>query len=314
LTSTVTVANAVTSITSVKLLGLTHTYRGDVHVFLEDPAGARYNVIVRPGFDGTASGDSGNYNVGDYIIVQSGGASVAQGATNINPGTYDQFLNTGAGQWTSATYVINNTALNSIAGPAGTWTLNIVDWWNADTGSITGWTLEGTDTAGLTSFCEPGVGGVIGCPCGNPPSGPGRGCNNFGALSGGATLSATGNASLAADTLVFTCSGENNTAYSVFLQGTVDNVTGVIYGAGVRCVAGALKRLYIGSASGGSITRPAGGDPDVHTRSAALGDTISAGQTRYYSTYYRDPTAVGPCGNALSTFNDSQAGLIVWAP
>jgi subtilisin-like proprotein convertase family protein len=314
LTSTVAVANPVTSITAVKLLGLTHTYRGDVHVFIEDPAGARYNVVVRPGFDGSASGNSGDYSAGDYTFVQSGGGSVNQGATNIAPGTYNQFLNTGGGMWTSGTYVINNTPLNSITGPAGTWTLNIVDWWNLDTGSITGWTLEGTDSVGFTSFCDPGVGGVVGCPCGNPPSGAGRGCNNFGSITGGATLSAAGNASLAADTLVFTCTGENNTAFSVFLQGTVNNVTGVPYGAGVRCVAGALKRLYTGAASGGTITRPGGTDPDVHTRSAALGDPILAGQTRYYSTYYRDPSAAVPCGNPLSTFNDSQAGSIVWGP
>ncbi len=314
LTSTVSVANPATSITAVRLLGLNHTYRGDIHVFLSDPGGLNYNVIVRPGFNGTNSGDSGNYNAGDYNIVQSGGAALNQGGVNINGGTYNQYLNTGAGQWTSGTYLISNTALNSITGPAGTWTLNIVDWFNIDTGSITGWTLEGTDGVGFASYCDPGASGVIACPCTNPPSGSGRGCNNFGAMSGGASLSATGNASLMADTLVFTSTGENNTSLTIFLQGTASNSTGVPYGAGVRCVAGILKRLYTGGASGGAITRPGGGDPDVHTRSAALGNPISAGESRYYMTYYRDPAAAGPCGNTASTFNDSQAGSVVWAP
>src|SRR6185369_359271 len=31
---------------------------------------------------------------------------------------------------------------------------------------------------GFTSLCDPGVGGVSSCPCSNPPSGSGRGCDN----------------------------------------------------------------------------------------------------------------------------------------
>ncbi len=171
-----------------------------------------------------------------------------------------------------------------------------------------------TTSGGFTSFCDPGASGVMACPCSNVPSGSGRGCNNFGAMSGGASLSATGTGSLAADTLVFTSTGENNSSLTIFLQGTASTATGLQYGAGVRCVDGTLKRLYTGGASAGAITRPGGGDPNVHTRSAALGDPISAGQSRYYMTYYRDPLAAGPCGNTASTFNDSQAGAVVWAP
>jgi hypothetical protein len=170
---------------------------------------------------------------------------------------------------------------------------------------------EGT----LVPFCFPGLNGVIPCPCNNPPTGTGKGCNNFGAgPTDSAQLTATGSPSLSADTLVFTSTGENNTSLTIFLQGTTSSATGLVYGAGVRCVTGTLKRLYTGGATGGSITRPSGADPSVHVRSAALGDPISAGQARYYMTYYRDPNAAGPCGNTASTFNDSQAGSITWAP
>jgi hypothetical protein len=166
----------------------------------------------------------------------------------------------------------------------------------------------------MTSFCDPGLSGVISCPCTNPPSGPGRGCNNFGAATGGASLAAFGAASLSGDTLVFTATNENATAFTIFLQGTAPNATGIVFGAGIRCVAGVLKRLYNGSASGGAITRPGGSDPSVSARSAALGDTILAGQTRYYMSYYRDPQAALPCGNTASTFNGTQAGSVLWNP
>src|SRR5262249_39679097 len=43
--------------------------------------------------------------------------------------------------------------------------------------------------AGFTSLCDPAFAGVIGCPCANPPSESGRGCDNS-AATGGATLSA----------------------------------------------------------------------------------------------------------------------------
>ena len=166
----------------------------------------------------------------------------------------------------------------------------------------------------MVSYCSPGDSGVLTCPCANPPSAVGRGCDNFAAHSGGAILSAAGNPSLGLDTLVFTASGENATAFTIVVQGTTTNATGFIFGAAVRCVGGTLKRLYIGSASGGSITRPGGTDLSVSARSAALGDTIHSGDTRYYFTYYRDPAASTPCGNPASTFNASQAGSVVWTP
>jgi len=53
---------------------------------------------------------------------------------------------------------------------------------------------------------------------------------------------------------VFTTTGEKPTATSVLLQGTSSPAAGVVYGQGVRCVGGTLKRLFTKTASGGSIT------------------------------------------------------------
>jgi Tol biopolymer transport system component len=169
------------------------------------------------------------------------------------------------------------------------------------------------DATGFTSLCDPGVGGVIGCPCSNTPSGSGRGCDNS-ASTGGATLTASGIAYLSMDSLVFTTSGEKPTATSIVLQGTTSPPAGIVYGQGVRCVGGTLKRLFTKAAVGGSITAPdfGAGDPTVSARSAAKGDVIQPGQRRWYLVYYRDPTVLGGCP-ASSTFNATQTGRVDWS-
>jgi Tol biopolymer transport system component len=166
----------------------------------------------------------------------------------------------------------------------------------------------------FTSLCEPGVAGVIGCPCGNPPSGPGRGCDNS-SSTGGATLSASGGTYLSSDSLVFTTSGEKPAALSIVLQGNQLIATGVVYGQGVRCMGGVLKRLYVKSAAGGGITVPNfdAGDSSVSERSRTLGDPIQLGQERRYLVYYRDPIVLGGC-LATSTFNATQTGEVAWSP
>ena len=167
---------------------------------------------------------------------------------------------------------------------------------------------------GYLSLCEPTSAGVLDCPCANQPSGPGRGCNNS-AATGGAALAADGLASLAADTLVFTTSGEMPTATSILLQGDAANPGGQVLGQGVRCVVGAIRRLYVKTAVSGSITAPQipSGDATVSARSAALGDPIAPVSTRWYLVYYRDPTVLGTC-SAQSTYNTTQTFAIRWWP
>jgi len=162
--------------------------------------------------------------------------------------------------------------------------------------------------------CDPGVAGVQACPCGNPQDGLNRGCDNSSTTTG-AALTAVGVASLSGDTLVFTTGGERPTAFTLLLQGTTSPASGIVYGQGIRCVAVNLKRLYQQSAVGGSVTMPnAGlGDPPVSVRSAAKGDTILAGEKRWYLAFYRDPTVLGGCP-AASTFNATQTGEVLWAP
>jgi hypothetical protein len=167
-------------------------------------------------------------------------------------------------------------------------------------------------TGPATYLCDPGTGGTAACPCSNPPSGPGRGCNNSSAT-GGASITGAGNASVGASTLVFTTADEKPTALTILLQGTTVNTGGIVFGQGIRCAAGVLKRLYQHNAVGGSITAPSGGDLDIPTRSANLGDPILAGQSRWYLAYYRDATVLGGC-SAFSTFNDTNTADVLWGP
>jgi hypothetical protein len=157
-------------------------------------------------------------------------------------------------------------------------------------------------------FCDPASGGGLACPCANPPGGANRGCNNS-AATGGASLGASGSAALAADTLVFATANELSTSTTLLVQGSA--LTSASFGQGVRCVGGALKRLYSRAASSGSAIFPGAGDPPVSMRSNALGDPIASGTQRYYFAMYRDPVVLGNCA-ASATFNCTDAGAVLW--
>ena len=183
------------------------------------------------------------------------------------------------------------------------------------TAALVGVTAEGpTGAVGgpKAAFCYPAMSGVMQCPCNNSPAFPGAGCDNSGST-GGATLNASGNASLVMDTVVFTTTGEMPSATSVLLQGDAMNPNGVPFGQGVRCVTGSLHRMYLKTASGGAITAPEAGDQSVSLQSASLGDNIAPGSHRYYQVFYRDPNVVGGCSAALG-FNVTQAYDVTWNP
>ena len=179
------------------------------------------------------------------------------------------------------------------------------------TGSGTGTFTLDVALQPLTYLCDPG-GSVIACPCSNPPSGSGRGCDNS-SSTGGASISGAGTSSLANPTLVFTTAAEKPSATSILLQGTASTPAGTVFGQGVRCASGSLKRLYVKTAVAGSITAPdfGIGDLDIPARSAGLGAPISSGQQRWYAVYYRDPIVLGGC-TAISTYNVTNTAEVLW--
>ncbi len=169
----------------------------------------------------------------------------------------------------------------------------------------------------VVKFCAPGVGGIVTCPCGNPqvPASSTRGCDNFaGGGTGGAILSGSGLASIAADSLGLEMSGGVGSSVTVLFQGTTNTVNART-GAGVRCVGGVLKRLYKGNEVAGSISFP-NVAVSVHDRSLAKGYAITPPVTLYYYCAYRNSAANGQpgCPGLSFGFNASNAGAVGWGP
>jgi hypothetical protein len=76
--------------------------------------------------------------------------------------------------------------------------------------------------------------------------------------------------------------------------------------------------LFSKKALGGSITAPdfGAGDATVSGRSAASGDVILPGESRWYIVFYRDPAGCNQnhyLGSANPGFNVTQTGRIDWS-
>ncbi len=148
------------------------------------------------------------------------------------------------------------------------------------------------------------------CPCGNASGALAQaGCAN--STGGAGKLIDTGSASVANDSLVFTCSGLDTTAIALLAEAT--NTTQPIgFGDGLRCFGGSLTRLYIRAASGGTVVFPGAGDPSILAQSYALGGTITPGAQRLYQVYYRDASLSFCAAPSGGTFNLSNALLVRW--
>jgi hypothetical protein len=161
----------------------------------------------------------------------------------------------------------------------------------------------------ITSFCSGDGTLTTACPCANVGL-PGHGCNNS-SNTGGAMLCVAGDT--VPDSIVLTSKLEKPNVLSIFLQGNANLSSGVTFGDGVRCVSGSLKRLYVKNAdASGTAVAPSMTDPTITARSAALGDVIPPGGTRYYQTYYRDPVLTfcqSPMGDS---WNVSSGIAITW--
>jgi len=118
------------------------------------------------------------------------------------------------------------------------------------------------------------------------------------------------------DTLQITVTGlpTSATESAYLLQGTA-LAPPVVFGQGLRCVAGQIKRLQIHSPASSHSTWPAPGDfaPTIQARSAQLGDPLMPGSLRHYFIQYRqtlfEPGCVFP-----NNFNASNATFVTWTP
>jgi hypothetical protein len=251
-----------------------------------------FHDVTRRGGDG---GGGINYDGTDWPHTNAGGN------LSWSTSTFAQNQNANAIRW-GTTY---NFHFDANASPTSG-TITIGTFKNAGSVQTTSDVPGGTVTN--APFCF-GDGSLLTyCPCFNYGD-PAHGCENS-QTTHGAILGMAG--SVSPDTAVLTSSGELPSALTIFLQGDGMDSNGLIYGDGVRCVVGTLKRLYVKNASAGVVSAPAGGDLSITARSAALGDPISPGSTRYYQCYYRDPSPSFCSSPTGSTFNVSSGQIIFW--
>jgi hypothetical protein len=200
-------------------------------------------------------------------------------------------------------------AVGSTAGPLNYNNLgaNNVPPLDVDTAGLPGvWLLECACSAGnpIEVVCVPGSGGVLACPC--TPGIAGNGCASSGNPSGG-NLAGSGNPSLASDGLILTGTMQSS-SLSVLWQSTLIS-NGQVLGDGVSCLDGVLHRLFTGPVTGGNKTY---GPGTISAASAAKGDTITAGTSRLYQVFSRDPNTTF-CNPAPATFNITNGVKVTWS-
>ena len=164
--------------------------------------------------------------------------------------------------------------------------------------------LQSCDFGGAYCF---GDGSGTPCPCGNLNDGslPTAGCAN-GQYASGAMLSASGSASVTGDTLVLVGQHTENNQSGLYFQANNDLSPGNIWGDGLQCAGGQLKRLGVrfSDATGYSDTSA------WTTPISVKAGNVTAGDTKYYQLWYRNPDN-SPCS---AEFNASNGYAITWAP
>ncbi len=288
-TSTVSVGVQVFSIESVELLGMNHTWMGDLQLVLTDPTGLSHTLFVRPGkdFGGSNVGNSGDFVSGDYKIVETGGATFPQDTTSVNlvPGDYNQSFTTGPTVWPSGQSNIHNTPLGQIMGPSGTWTLSFYDWAGGDVGSFSSWRLNGNG-GGISGspYCF-GDGSGSPCPC-LAFGGNGQGCLNT--TGQGALLFGGGIPSTTADSFMLTVSGAPANKPGLIFQGS--SQLSNPFGDGLLCTDMAIKHAVMWTDALGGATQ------------SGFGGSASAGATLNYQFWFRDPG--NSCGGGGYNFTN----------
>jgi hypothetical protein len=139
--------------------------------------------------------------------------------------------------------------------------------------------------------------GPVACPCGNESVlGANEGCVNSTGV--GARLSASGTSSVTADDLVVHVDGARPGQPAMLVQGA--SRIAVPFRDGVLCAGNPTERLAV-------LTLDAAGSASTTTSIVSAG-AVSAGDTRHYQLWYRDPLT-SPCGSGS---NLSSGISVVW--
>lgn len=146
------------------------------------------------------------------------------------------------------------------------------------------------------AFCFGDGSGVI-CPCGNSGA-AGEGCSN--STGAGAIISASGAATVGADTLVLNVEQAPANVFSQFFQFANSAAVPALFGDGLLCATGGIQRLGV------PMPTDASGN-FASTGVLSVSGAVNAGDIKNYQFWYRDNT--GPCGGG---FNTSNALEITW--
>ncbi len=158
-----------------------------------------------------------------------------------------------------------------------------------------------------SGYCFGDAGAGTPCPCSNDNDGsvPGSGCDN-GVFASGARLSGAGGASISEDTLILSASNLEPNTSGLYFQADNDLSPGLVFGNGLRCTGGSLKRLQV------RISDGAGGSATTISISVKAGNIV-AGDIKRYQCWYRSTTSP-PCGSGSNEFNTTNGYEIVWLP
>jgi hypothetical protein len=176
------------------------------------------------------------------------------------------------------------------------------DWW---------WQIDNVVVASSpstgTGYCFGDPGSGTPCPCNNDNDGsvPGSGCDN-GVFASGAQLTGSGVADVTADTLVLATTGLEPSNSGLYFQANNNLSPGNIWGDGLQCAGGQLKRLGVRFSDASGYSDTSGYPQPISVKAG----NVMAGDTKYYQCWYRNPLN-SPCG---SDFNASNGYSITWMP
>jgi hypothetical protein len=159
----------------------------------------------------------------------------------------------------------------------------------------------------VETVCNADGSGSVQCPCGNNGD-FNHGCANSDNSHGG-LITFYGSSSVSYDAQHTSASLRAflmpPNVPCLFFQGT-SLMSGTPFGNGLRCVTGTTIRIGLKPCNGnGAAEYPWQGDMPL----SLAGQVPSAGDTRYYQAWYRDPAST--CG---STFNLTNALRVIWVP
>ena len=174
--------------------------------------------------------------------------------------------------------------------------MNIYDWAGGDSGSFSGWTLNGTNGGAANTgsgYCFgdglPLGGTSSGCPCTN--GGPGEGCMTSSGT--GAALTASGNADVGSDTFVLNVAGAPGGKPGLFFQGSTQ-VNNPI-GNGIMCVTSTSRYPVQFLSASGTVS------------ASGLGANATSGASLNYQYWFRDTK--NSCGGG---FNFTGGWTLTW--